>query len=256
MNLRLERKESTNKSHVIEFIGQFIYSMSSFFSVLPRVIQPSASSCTTRGSVSCRRTSTRRPWTSSRRWKRWVTPSQLQFTGFAGVSPVFWVRVTGLTGTKRYHIIQMAQEGLPALRWLHQGVSLGDGGLIFFFPSPPLTSCRWWAPLASWWSRRWRCTRASTPRRGRTTQQHGTRFSTQVTAVVTSRSSGTFSAGWHIEASLSSLPVKRLTGGNREGGWLEGGCGGRRGVIWTGWLSVFVVYQAHWVNGVVVNQMT
>lgn len=137
MDLRLERKKSTNKSHVIEFIGQCIYLMSSFCSVLPRVIQPSASSCTTRGSVSCRRTSTRRPWTSSRRWKRWVTPSQLQFTGFAGVSSVFWVRVTGLTGTNRYHIIQMAQEGLPALRWLHQGVSLGDGGLIFLFPSPP-----------------------------------------------------------------------------------------------------------------------
>lgn len=54
----------------------------------------------------------------------------------------------------------------------------------FFFLSfalPSLSSlCRWWAHLAWWWSRRWSCTRASTPKRGRTTLQHGTAFSAQV----------------------------------------------------------------------------
>lgn len=40
--------------------------------------------------------------------------------------------------------------------------------------------CRWWAPSAWWWSRRWSCTRVSTPKRGRTTLQRGIVFSAQV----------------------------------------------------------------------------
>lgn len=40
--------------------------------------------------------------------------------------------------------------------------------------------CRWWAHSAWWWSHRWSCTRASTPRCGKTTRQPGTAFSAQV----------------------------------------------------------------------------
>lgn len=47
--------------------------------------------------------------------------------------------------------------------------------LLFF-----LFSCRWWAHLVWWWSRQWSSTRASIPKRGRTTPQHGTAFSAQV----------------------------------------------------------------------------
>lgn len=147
---------------------------------------------------------------------------QLQFTRFAGVDLAFWVHVVGLTGTNQYYIIYMAQGFLPCTDCITKGEferQLPNHSLLLS-RSP---RCRWWAPLASWWLLLWRCTRAWTPRLGRTTRQRGTRFSTRVSALkVVCQSSGLLVPGdtWRpVWVHFQSNAGREEQG---EGGWWRG----------------------------------